>query len=156
MVGTKPTSSPACRQAIACSCMAIADSVRIGLAGGVLVLRSRERAVSNVLVKLPSGRLDRIAEPGVLADEFRDVVRGKPEDVLDDEHLGIALRPCADADRGNRQRFGDALAEDARDPLQYDGERACLFEGLRIVEDLFRRLVAAALHPISAELVDKR
>src|SRR5207249_5573393 len=154
MVGTKPTPSPACRQAIACSCMAIADSITIGLAGGVLVLRSRERAVSNVLVKLPSRRLDRIAEPGVLADEFRDVVRGEPEDVLDDEHLGIALRSSANADRGNRKRFGHSLAEHARDALQDDGERARLFEGLRIVEDLLRRLVAAALDPVATELAD--
>src|SRR5213592_1539256 len=134
MVGTTPTSSAACRQAIARSCMAIADSIKIGLAGG---------------------GLDRIAEPGVLADEFRDVVRGEPEDVLDDQHLGIALRSSANADRGNRKRFGHSLAEHARDALQDDGERARLFEGLRIVEDLLRRLVAAALDPVATELVDK-
>src|SRR5438046_1223136 len=130
MVGTTPTSSAACRQAIARSCMAIADSIKIGLAGGVLVLRSRERAVSHVLVELAGGRLDRIAEPGVLADEFRDVVRGEPEDVLDDQHLGIALRSSANADRGNRKRFGHSLAEHARDALQGDGELPRLFEGL--------------------------
>src|SRR5205823_15089612 len=140
MVGTKPTSSPACRQAIACSCMAIADSITIGLAGGVLVLRSRERAVSNVLVKLPSGRLDRIAEPGVLADEFRDVVRGEPEDVLDDEHLGIALRSSSDADRGNRQRLGHSLGDHAWECLLEDSHGARLFVGLRFMEGLHLRL----------------
>src|SRR5438093_9439074 len=98
MVGTKPMSSPAWRQAIACSCMAIADSIRSGLPGGVLVLRGGEGAVAHVLVELAGGRLDGVAERGVLPDKFGDMVRGQPEDVLDDEHLGIASRPGADAD----------------------------------------------------------
>src|SRR5207244_10794736 len=57
-------------------------------------------------VELASGGLDRLAKFGVLANKFRDVVGRQPEDVLNDEHLGAAARPGADADRGNRQRLG--------------------------------------------------
>src|SRR5438105_5308593 len=154
-VGTKPISSPAFRQATACSCMAIADSIRSGLAGGVFVLRGGEGAVAHVLVELAGGRLDGIAEFCVLADEFGHVIGRQPEDVLDDEHLGVAVWPGADADRGNGQRFGHSLAQGARDTLEHDGERSRLFEGLRVVEDLLRCFIAATLHPVPAELVDK-
>src|SRR6267154_2205380 len=104
MVGTTPMSSPAWRQATACSCMAFADSMRAALAGGVLVLRGGEGAVAHVLVELARGGFDRLTEFGVLANELGDMVRIQAEDVLDDEHLRIAMRSGADADRGDGQR----------------------------------------------------
>src|SRR5260370_41765799 len=67
MVGTTPTSSPACRHASACSCMAIADSTTIDLPGGVLVLRGGEGAAPDVLVELAGGGFDRLSEFCVLA-----------------------------------------------------------------------------------------
>src|ERR1700737_400486 len=155
MVGTSPMSSPACRQAIACSCIAIADSTMSALPGRVLVLRGGEGAAPYVLVELPGGGFNRLSELGVLANELRDVVRVQSEDILDDQHLGIAIRPRADADRGNRQSLGDAPAQLAGDSLEHDGERAGIFQRFRIVEGPLRGLVAAALHSIAPELVDK-
>src|SRR5438067_12854860 len=102
--------------------MAIADSMRSGLAGGVLVLRGGEGAGPDVLVALASGGLARLAKFGVLANKFRDVVGRQSEDVLNVEHLGVAARPGADADRGNRQRLRHPLAQGAWDAVQYDGE----------------------------------
>src|SRR2546428_968582 len=124
MVGTTPMSSPAWRQATACSCMAFADSMTAGLAGGVLVLRGGEGAATHVLVELSRGGFDRLAEFGVLADEFRDMVRIQAEDILNDEHLRIAMGPGADADRGDRQRLRDPLAKCARDRLPPHGKGA--------------------------------
>src|SRR5207245_8861216 len=98
---------------------------------------------------------DRLAKLAVLTNNSRDVVGDQAEDVLNDDHLGGAARPAADADRGNRHRLRPPLAQGAWDALQYDGERPRLFEGLRIVEDLLRRLIAAALDPIPTKLVDK-
>src|SRR6202035_124540 len=91
MVGTTPMSAPAWRQAIACSCMAFADSMTAVLAGGVLVLRGGEGAAPHILVELARGGFDRLTEFGVLADELRDMVGIQAEDILDDEHLCIAM-----------------------------------------------------------------
>src|ERR1700674_1250775 len=128
MVGTTPMSAPAWRQAIACSCMAFADSMTTVLAGGVLVLRGGEGAAAHVLVELARGGFDRLTEFGVLADEFRDVVGVEPEDILDDEHLRVAVGAGADADRGDRQGLRDALPEWARNALQHHRKRARFFE----------------------------
>src|ERR1700737_1147682 len=155
MVGTKPMSSPACRQAIACSCMAIADSTTTGLAGGVLVLRGGEGAVAHVLVELARGGFDRLTKFGVLPNELRDVVRIQPEDVLDDEHLSIAMRSRADADGRHAERFGHSLTEDARNALEDDREGASVFQCLGVFEDLLRRLVTATLDTHATELVDE-
>src|SRR2546421_91375 len=102
-------SSPAWRQATACSCMAFADSMTAALAGGVLVLRGGEGAAAHVLIELARGGFDRVAEFGVLADELGDVVRVQSEDILDDEHLAVAMWAGADADGGDGQRLRDAL-----------------------------------------------
>src|SRR2546430_588875 len=155
MVGTTPMSSPAWRQATACSCMAFADSMTAGLAGGVLVLRGGEGAATSVLVELARGGFDRLAEFGVLADELGDVVRIQAEDILNDEPLPVAIGSGADADRWDAQRLRHPLAERARDRLQDDGKGARVFQRSRIGEDLLRRLIAAALHPVAAKLVDE-
>src|ERR1700730_16627970 len=106
-------SSPASRHAIACSSMAIADSMTTGLAGGVLVLRGGEGAVAHVLVECARGGFDSLTKLGVLPNEFRDVVGIQSEDVLDDEHLAVATRARADADGRHRQRFGHPVSADA-------------------------------------------
>src|ERR1700682_2037139 len=155
MVGTAPVSAPACRHAIACSCMAIADSMTTGLAGGVLVLRGREGALAHVLVECARGGLDRLTEFGVLADKFRDVVGVQPEDILDDEHLGVTMRSGADADRRRRQPFRYPLTEHTRDALEDDGEGAGFLQRLGVLEDLLRRLITATLDAHATELVDE-
>src|SRR5207237_5316921 len=124
IVGTTPISSPAWRQATACSCMAFADSMTAALAGGVLVLRGGEGAATHVLVERARGGFDRVAEFGVLANELGDVVRIQAEDVLDDEHLPIAMGSGADADRGNAQRLRHPLARLAGDGRPDDGNGA--------------------------------
>src|SRR2546423_3107352 len=154
MVGTSPMSSPPCRQAIACSCMAIADSMTIGLAGGVLVLRGGEGAVAHVLVELARGGFDRLTKLGVLPNELRDVVGVQPENVLDDEHLGVAVWACPNADGRHRECLRHALAERAGDALEDDGEGAGCLQRLGVLENLFRGFVAAALDPHAAELID--
>src|SRR5258708_33656573 len=148
MVGPTRMSAPAFRQAIACSCMAIADSMTGALAGGVLVLRGGEGAAAHVLVELARGGFDRLTEFGVLADELRDMVRIQAEDILDDEHLRIAMGSGADADRGDRQCLRDSLPEGGGDALEHDRARPRLLQGFGIVEDLPRRPVPPALHPI--------
>src|SRR5256884_4268783 len=100
-------SSPAWRQATACSCMAFADSMTAALAGGVLVLRGGEGAATHVLVELACGGFDRLAEFGVLADELGDVGRIQAENIPNDQHLCIAIGARANAGCGNRQRPHD-------------------------------------------------
>src|SRR6202023_612777 len=102
MVGTTPMSAPAWRQAIACSCMAFADSMTTVLAGGVLVLRGGEGAAPHILVELAGGGFDRLTEFGVLTDELRDMVRIQAEDVLNEYVLPLGRCASADAGRGNR------------------------------------------------------
>src|SRR5438309_9370095 len=141
MVGTTPVSAPAERQAIACSCMAFADSMTTVLPGGVLVLRGGEGAAPHILVELAGRGFDRLTEFGVLADKLRDMVGIQAEDILNDEHLPIAVRSGADADRGDRQRLRDPLAELAGDRREHRGNRARPFPRPGIIEDLLRRLV---------------
>src|ERR1700726_3202224 len=148
-------SSPACRQAIACSCIAIADSTTIDLAGGVLVLRGGEGAVAHVVIELAGGGFDRLSEFGVLANELRDVIWVQSQEILDDQHLTIAVRPGPDTDRGHSQRLGDTLPERARDGLQHDCECAGVFQRPGVVEDPLGRFITATLDPIPAELVDE-
>src|SRR5919201_2404682 len=136
MVGTKPMSSPACRQAIACSCMTIADSMTRpppwpipaedgllpgGLADGVFVLRCREGARSHVLVESARGGLDRFTELRILADELCHVIGVETEDILDDQHLGIAVGTRPDPDRRYGQALADALPQHTGNPFQHDG-----------------------------------
>src|SRR5260370_18798640 len=142
MVGTTPMSGPAFRQAIACSCMAIADSMTGALAGGVLVLRGGEGAAAHVLVELARGGFDRLTEFGVLADELRDMVRIQAEDILDDEHLRIAMGSGADADRGDRQCLRDSLPECGGNGLEHARERARLPPGRFLVQHVPRRPAA--------------
>src|ERR671935_1654345 len=157
IVGTRPMSSPAWRQAIAWSCIAIADSMTIvGLADGVLVLRGGVGAGLDILVELARGGLDRLSQFRVLPHELRHVPGVQPQDVLDDEHLGVAAGTGAYADGRNRQRLRHALAERTWNALEDDGKGACLLQRLRITDDAFRGLVAATLNPHATELIDKR
>src|ERR671923_1669090 len=155
MVGTRPIDSPAARQATACCCIAAADSTMMAppcpppegegfsLTGGVFVLRSGEGAGSHVPVELASRCLDGLTEFGVLANEFRHMVWIETQDVLDDEHLGVAVRPRADADGRDGQRLRDPLTQRTGNAFQHQGERAGCLERLRVVEDPLRRLVAS-------------
>src|SRR5260370_35348517 len=111
MVGTTPMSAPAFRQAIACSCMAIADSMTAALAGGVLVLRGGEGAAAHVLVELARGGFDRLTEFGGLADEPRAKVRIQGGGPLEGENLRIAMGAAAHA--GRRGRHGPARSPPA-------------------------------------------
>src|SRR5437588_8834443 len=135
--------------------MAIADSMTRGLSGRVFVLRGGEGAVSPVLVELLGGGFDSLSQFGVLANELRDVIGVEPEDVLDDQHLGVAVRPGTDADGGNGQRFRYALAERAGDAFEHDGKGAGLLERFCVFEDLLGGLIATSLDSITADLVDK-
>src|SRR6267378_2644245 len=141
MVGTTPMSSPAWRQATACSCMAFADSMTAALAGGVLVLRGREGAATHILVELAGGGFDRLTEFGVLPDELRDVVRIQSEDILNDEHLPVTVGSGANADRRDGQCLRDPLAKGAGDRLQHHRKGARVFQRPRVGKDLLRRLV---------------
>src|SRR5260370_21489819 len=91
MVGTTPTSSPACRHASACSCMAIADSTTIDLPGGVLVLRGGEGAAPDVVVELAGRGFDRLSEVCVLAGATFGVVPGESQADPGDEGLRVPL-----------------------------------------------------------------
>src|SRR5260370_34468902 len=110
MVGTTPTSSPACRHASACSCMAIADSTTIDLPGGVLVLRGGEGAAPDVLVELAGGGFDRLSEFGGLAEGHPAHGPSQSRGIPGVEHLRAPTAGAGAAEWGGRHRLRGTLA----------------------------------------------
>src|SRR5438132_6808275 len=84
---------------------------------------------ADVVEVMRDGRARLVAEVGVAADELRGEVVVEAEEIVEDQHLPVAVRAGADADG----RRGDALGDHRRQlggaALQHDGEAAGLSEG---------------------------
>ena len=63
--------------------------------------RSRTSAANSA-----SADADRVPDLGVALDEARGAAVVQAEEVVPDEHLAVAVRPCADPDRGDREIAG--------------------------------------------------
>ncbi len=101
----------------------------------------------------PRGVAEGLAEVRVLLDEAGRAAAAQARHVLPDEHLGVAVRACADADRGDRERLGHPLRDRGGDHLHDDGEAAGRLEGEGVVERPLGGLVAAPLDAVAAEHV---
>src|SRR4029079_10194074 len=81
-------------------------SFRPGVSGLEGVLGRRERARRDLRGVGARGIPEVGAQVGVLLHEPRRAPTAQPGHVLPDEHLGVAVRAGADADRRDAQRFG--------------------------------------------------
>ena len=73
---------------------------------------------------------------------------------MDHQHLTVTVDPCADADGGDGQSFGDLRGQLSRDALQHQGKGPGLFHCQGILHDLSFLFLRLALHLISPHLVD--
>src|SRR5688500_4001904 len=62
----------------------------------------------------------------------------EPEKIGKHQHLPIAIRSCADADRRNTYRGGDPSGNGRGNELEDERERAGLFESLRFHDEALR------------------
>ena len=84
-----------------------------------------------------------------------DVAGVVAQQVVDDLHLPVAVRPRADADGGNGQSLRDGARHLVGHQLQDDAERAGLLQGKGVLQHGLRLRLAFALHPVPAELVHR-
>src|SRR5439155_19522703 len=75
------------------------------------MLNRWKRAGFYVLAIATSGVGDDVTQVGILPDEFGNVARRQAEQVVNDEHLPIAMRPGADATRWDFERCGDLAGD---------------------------------------------
>jgi hypothetical protein len=73
------------------------------------------------------------------------VARVETEQVVPHEHLPVAIRSGADADRRDRQRLGDALRDRCGNGFEDERETAGSLELARVGEELLSFLGGAAL-----------
>ena len=63
-----------------------------------------------------------VPEVGVLLDERRHEFLEQTQRVITYQHLAVAVRPRADPDGRNRQRFRDGAGDVGWNRFQYDGK----------------------------------
>src|SRR3989442_10233546 len=132
IVGTNPTRRPrACSarvqarmsERLVISCMLLLEGM---LRVGIL-------AVAHFRRESLHGLLDLLGEVRVALDELRRKAVVQPEQVVEHQHLAVAVLPRPDADGGNRERLRDLGRERRGNQLQDDRECARVLEGLGIL-----------------------
>ena len=101
------------------------------------------------------GGHDLRAELREVLHEFWLQARVHAQKIVADQHLAVARRAGTDADRRDRDGFGDALPELARDPLEHDRVRARFGDRARVGEHAFGVGLAFALHAEAAHGVHR-
>src|SRR5258705_9009596 len=94
-----------------------------------------------------------LREVRILLHELRRELRVHAEQVVDHEHLPVALLAGADADGGDADAAGDLRPERARDGLEDERVAARLFQRLGVGQEARRLVLAAALDHVAAHLV---
>ena len=92
---------------------------------------------------------------GVPAHELRDDAVFEAEHVVEHEHLAIAMRSGADADRGDRQRVGDHARHLVGHAFEHDREATGVLERLGVVDQRERGGHLTALHLEAAHRVHR-
>src|SRR6185295_2370473 len=150
MVGTKPTLMPlwrARRERPRSSDPRV--TIRTSLRFARLVrglLRRRGVALrlggiapgADVLPERRDGAPDRVSGLGVPPHEARRLAEAEADQVVEHEHLPVAVESRADADRGNLDRGGDLAPQLERDALQNDRETARPLQRQGVVEEHVR------------------
>src|SRR5205085_10585934 len=86
----------------------------------------------------------------VLANKLCRLAIGQVKDVVEDQHLAIAIWSRADADSRALYLLGDNSCDLPRNPLQHDREDARAVQSDCIFHQPFDSAKALALHAISA------
>ena len=113
------------------------------------------RSGKSTLFHIASPTRDTIAnrcfDIGIRADEFWHPIDREPDEIVQHEHLTVALRPGTDADCGHLDGASDCSCHLLRNAFQHHCKRTGA--GCRL--GIGCELVAIALHAIAAELVHR-
>src|ERR1700733_15049762 len=86
------------------------------LGGGMKGFRvGRKPSIANVRAILRDGARNLVREIRVPSRKLRRVVKRQAHEIVEHEHLAVAIRTGTDANRGDVQLFGDISGELARD-----------------------------------------
>src|SRR5712692_3400184 len=155
IVGTRPTVRPWARQASEVARMPATRCSRAGVLTAGLDLFRRllqawpvpaivrmfgtgKSALGDLARVLLRGPGDLLRQVGVLLDELGRAARGQAEQVVDDQHLAVAVRPGTDADGRDAEGRGHLAGELAGDPFQHQAEGAGVLQGAGVGEDSSR------------------
>src|SRR4029079_13962420 len=95
---------------------------------------ARKLALLNLFF-VPSERLKRIRlKVSVWSHKLGHKIIEESEEIIEDQHLTVAVRTRADADGGNRHGFGDGLSQLRRNGLMNQRKRPGCLKSLRIVQ----------------------
>src|SRR6266576_1465315 len=119
------------------------------------MLRSGVAALAHLRREYPRRLPHVLRQRRVLLDELGRELVVEAEHVVQDEHLAVARRAGADADRGNRQGLGDLRRQRRGDELQHHGEGAGVLQCSCIGLEPPRRRIIAALHAVAAQGVHR-
>src|SRR5579872_3908221 len=110
-----------------------------------------EAAVVNVVAILAGGAGNLFAEIGVLAREFRRAVDAQAHEIVENEHLAVAIRAGADANGRDAKFLRDARGEFARHGFEDDGKSSGGFDSARVAHQAFGGLDRFSLNAKTTE-----
>src|SRR6185437_12814762 len=105
--------------------------------------------------ELRNGICDQRSRIPVLANEFCRLPVRQVDEVMNDQHLAIALRSSPDPDRCATDFFGDHRRNFTRDSFEDDGEDARPVEGHCVAHQSLDGSDGLALHAVSAHHVHR-
>src|ERR1017187_7765524 len=130
--------------------------VLVEFAGRMVRFRVRWKlAAAHVGAKVRDGSRNFRGEIRVSPDEFRRMSGSESYEVVEHEHLSIAIGAGADTDRGNAKRFRDACCNFARHGFEHYRKGTRGFHGSRVPLDLPGGVFCFSLHMKSAECVHR-
>src|SRR6266571_7567785 len=110
-----------------------------------------KRALTHFVRIIPRRAEDQLPELRVLLHERRHEGVKEAKNVVADQHLTVAIRSSADANRGNLQSGSYGFGNRIWNRLQHDGKCSGIFKCERIENQFLRRFFIARLSPQSSK-----
>src|SRR5271165_3383174 len=122
-----------------------------------MVRLSIRRIAARLYIVLESqhSAADDRADIGIAADKLGGRGERQSKKIMEDEHLAVALRTCADTDSRNLQLARDHGCHLTRNAFQHYAARSCALQRNGIMHELFDRLQSLALHVVATHGVQR-
>src|SRR5579863_1678690 len=137
MVGTSPMLAPRRRCSASARRTSSIESITATRAT-VLPEALWELPISHLLGVSSGGFRNRFSQLRITLRKRRRGVFCQPQRVIADQHLAVAMRPSADADRGNAQLRGYGAGQFGWNRFQHDRENARFFQRLGVLDQALR------------------
>src|SRR3984957_20670673 len=96
----------------------------------------RKSAAMHIVAEFGGGARNLTCQVGVLPRELRRTAESEAEEIVQDEHLAIAIGSGADTNSGDVKFFGDAGAKFARHGFEHYGKCTGCFHSARVAIEL--------------------